>query len=38
MQTANKTVIEFNSYVEELNKELADLAIPNNPDAKLGPG
>ena len=34
MQTANKTINEFNSFSEKLNKELLDLAIPINPDTK----
>ena len=34
MQTAKKTIIEIDSYGEKLNKELLDLAIPNNPDVK----
>ena len=34
MQTAKKTIIEMDSYGEKLNKELLDLAIPNNPDVK----
>ena len=34
MQTANKTINEFNSISEKLNKELLDLAIPINPDTK----
>ena len=34
MQTAKKTIIELDSYREKLNKELLDLAIPNNPDVK----
>ena len=34
MQTANKTIIEFNSYTEKLNNELLNLAIPENPNTK----
>ena len=34
MQTANKTIDEFDSYSKKLHKELFDLAIPSNPDAK----
>ena len=34
MQTAKKTIIEIDSYGKKLNKELLDLAIPNNPDVK----
>ena len=34
MQTANKTIIELNSYTEKLNKELLNLAIPKNPNTK----
>ena len=34
MQTANKTIIELNSYTEKLNKELLNLAIPKNPNIK----
>ena len=34
MQTANKTIDEFDSYSEKLHKELFDLAIASNPDTK----
>mgnify|MGYP003326010383 CR=1 FL=1 len=34
MQTAKKTIIELDSCGEKLNKELLDIAIPNNPDVK----
>ena len=34
MQTANKTIDEFDSYSKKLHKELFDLAIPSNPDSK----
>ena len=34
MQTAKKTIIELDNHGEKLNKELLDLAIPNNPDVK----
>ena len=34
MQTSNKTIIELDSCGEKLNKELLDIAIPNNPDLK----
>ena len=34
MQTANKTIIELNSYTEKLNKELLNLTIPKNPNTK----
>ena len=34
MQTANKTIIELNSYTEKLNKELLNLAILKNPNTK----
>ena len=32
MQTANKTINEFEIYSKKLNKELLELAIPSNPD------
>ena len=34
MQTANKTIDEFDSYSKKLHKELFNLAIPSNPDSK----